>query len=65
KVVYAKDSSNKEVVTDTKTKPKEENVRLNATGNISDLEVILNQEDFDKLMSAVIEQKNKLYITYN
>lgn len=65
KVVYAKDSSNKEVVTDTETKPKEENERLNATGNISDLEVILNQEDFDKLMSAVIEQKNKLYITYN
>ena len=63
--MYAKDSSNKEVVTDTETKPKEENERLNATGNISDLEVILNQEDFDKLMSAVIEQKNKLYITYN
>lgn len=63
KVVYAKDSSNKEVVTDTEKK--DNNERLNATGNISDLEVILNQEDFEKLMSAVIEEKNKLYITYN
>ncbi|MCM3443578.1 MULTISPECIES: hypothetical protein [Metabacillus] len=67
KVVYVKDSSNREVTNDigeekTTTKTSE---RLNATGTISDLEVILNEEDFQKLMKEVIENDKKLYITYN
>ncbi|MGQ4669190.1 hypothetical protein ACUIJN_25940, partial [Metabacillus halosaccharovorans] len=62
KVVYVKDSSNREVTNDigeekTTTKTSE---RLNATGTISDLEVILNEEDFQKLMKEVIENDKKL-----
>ncbi|QAS54819.1 SAF domain-containing protein [Halobacillus litoralis] len=64
RVVYVKDSANNEVTgEDGKVVAKGE--RLNATGNISDLEVILNEEDFNKLMKAVIEDNQKLYITYN
>lgn len=62
KVVYVKDSSNQEVINEMETKGTEE--RLNATGNISDLEVILGEEDFDLLMNTVLSGK-KLYITYN
>lgn len=64
KVVYAKDSSNQEVTNPDGT-PTEPQERLNATGQISDLEVILNEEDFQLLMSHVIENKQLLYITYN
>lgn len=64
RVVYVKDSANNEVTgEDGKVVAKGE--RLNATGNISDLEVILNEEDFNQLMKAVIEDNQKLYITYN
>jgi hypothetical protein len=62
KVVYVKDSGNKEVVS-----PSDSNVadkRLNATSTISDLEVILNEEDFTKLMGEVLGNGAKLYITY-
>ncbi|WP_026801336.1 hypothetical protein [Pontibacillus halophilus] len=63
-VVYVKDSSNNEVTNkEDEQKAKEE--RLNATGNISDLEVILNEDDFQALMNEVVENGNKLYITYN
>ncbi|PMC36256.1 hypothetical protein CJ195_15700 [Bacillus sp. UMB0899] len=66
-VVYAKDSSNREVTNEVGegTAKSSESERLNATGTISDLEVILNEEDFQKLMKEIIENKNKLYITYN
>ncbi|OUM93610.1 SAF domain-containing protein [Parageobacillus thermoglucosidasius] len=60
RVVYVKDSSNQEVVsTDEK-----EDKRLNASSTISDLEVILNEEDFRKLMNEVLGNGAKLYITY-
>ncbi|MFC0273779.1 hypothetical protein ACFFIX_20540 [Metabacillus herbersteinensis] len=65
KVVYAKDSSNREVTNDSEEDAKNKNERLNATGNISDLEIILNEEDFQRLMNEVIQNENKMYITYN
>ena len=62
KVVYVKDSGNKEVVSEVTAN---ENERLNATSTISDIEVILNNDDFAKLMNAMISNKSKLYITYH
>lgn len=69
KVVYVKDSSNKEVTDsvesdDQKNQKNQEKGRLNATSSISDLEVILNETDFDLLMNEVVSKGNKLYITY-
>ncbi|MDD9309784.1 hypothetical protein PUS82_00365 [Cytobacillus firmus] len=63
KVVYVKDSGNKEVVSSSESKGKEDK-RLNATSNISDIEVIMNEEDFTKLMDEVLTKGSKLYITY-
>lgn len=66
KVVYAKDSSNREVTNaKEEEKVKKESERLNATGNITDIEVILNEEEFHNLMKEVMQNGNKLYITYN
>lgn len=62
KVVYVKDSGNKEVVSSSEEQVTDK--RLNATALISDLEVILNEEDFTNLMNEVIGKKAKLYITY-
>ncbi|WP_078557287.1 hypothetical protein [Bacillus alkalicellulosilyticus] len=64
RVVYVKDSGNKEVTSADEVRTSEDE-RLNATGNISDLELILNEEDFQRLMDAVIGNEMKLYITYN
>ncbi len=64
KVVYAKDSSNQEV-TNTEGKSTSESDRLHATGTISNLEVILNEEDFQLLMEHVVTNNDRLYITYN
>ncbi|NRD80833.1 hypothetical protein HPT25_26250 [Bacillus sp. BRMEA1] len=63
KVVYVKDSNNKEVISpqDEKTDDK----RLDATSKISDLEVILNEDDFQGLMKQVVGNGAKLYITYH
>lgn len=63
KVVYVKDSSNKEVVASPDDKNGND-PRLNATSNISDLEIILNEDDFTKLMDQVLSKGAKLYITY-
>jgi hypothetical protein len=63
KVVYVKDSGNKEVVSAT-TEETTEDQRLNATSTISDLEVILNDDDFKKLMDQMLGKGAKLYITY-
>ncbi|MEY8742030.1 hypothetical protein AB9M62_21380 [Bacillales bacterium AN1005] len=63
KVVYVKDSGNKEVVS-ASTEENTEDKRLNATSTISDLEVILNDDDFKKLMDQVLSQGAQLYITY-
>jgi hypothetical protein len=62
KVVYVKDSGNKEVVSsaDGNTLDK----RLNATSTISDLEVILNEDDFTKLMDEVLGNGSKILINY-
>lgn len=62
KVVYVKDSSNKEVISSSENN--KEDKRLNATSSISDLEIILNEEDFKKLMNEVLGKGAKLYITY-
>lgn len=64
RVVYVKDSGNKEVVSDAESQSPNDDGRLNATSTISDLEVILNEEDFSKLMDQVLENGAKLYITY-
>lgn len=63
RVVYVKDDSNKEVINGTPDKEKDD--RLNASGKISALEVILNEEDFQKLMDKVVNEDYLLYITYN
>lgn len=60
-VIYAKDSSNQEVINQTNNKDES---RLNASGEISFLEVNLNEDDFGILSSAV-KSGYKLYITYN
>ena len=64
KVVYVKDSGNKEVVSATSEENTDEDQRLNATSTISDLEVILNDDDFKSLMDQVLGKGAKLYITY-
>lgn len=65
KVVYVKDSGNKEVVTATDEKVlSDKDERLNGTSQISDLEVILDNEDFSKLMKEVVDGQSQLYITY-
>lgn len=63
RVVYVKDSGNKEVVSATEGNKGDK--RLDATSTISDLEVILNEEDFTKLMGEVLGKGARLYITYH
>ncbi|QCJ45466.1 hypothetical protein FAY30_26360 (plasmid) [Bacillus sp. S3] len=65
RVVYVKDSGNKEVVADTEETKTNGDKRLNATSTISDLEVILNEDDFTKLMDQVLAKGAQLYITYH
>lgn len=60
KVVYVKDSGNKEVV----SAAEKGDQRLNGSSVISDLEVILNEEEFTNLMNEVLGKGAKLYITY-
>ncbi|RHW35963.1 hypothetical protein D1B31_17890 [Neobacillus notoginsengisoli] len=62
KVVYVKDSGNKEVVSASDNGKSDD--RLNASSTISDLEVILNEEDFSNLMYEVLQKEARLYITY-
>lgn len=62
RVVYVKDSGNKEVVSSSDSNTQDK--RLNATSTISDLEVILNEDDFTKLMNEVLGNGAKIYITY-
>jgi len=64
RVVYVKDSSNKEVVSSTEEGSGNQDKRLNGSSNISDLEVILNESDFAKLMEEVLGKGSRLYITY-
>jgi hypothetical protein len=59
-VIYAKDGSNKEVVTqDGQTN------RLNGSADINELELLLNEDDFKTLADAVMKDGKRLYITYN
>lgn len=62
RVAYVKDSGNKEVV--AAEEGAKDDSRLNATSQISDIELILNEEDFTKLMTEVLSKGAKLYITY-
>jgi hypothetical protein len=61
KVVYVKDSGNKEVISAGEGN---QDKRLNATSTISDLELILNEDDFSNLMTEILSKGAKLYITY-
>ncbi|MBU8908060.1 hypothetical protein [Desertibacillus haloalkaliphilus] len=56
-VVYAKDGSNNEVV------DRSENERMDASGQISNLELNLNDEDFQQVISY-ISHGYTMYITY-
>lgn len=62
-VVYAKDSSNNEV-TSSNAKKDSAQTRLTATGQISELELILSDKQFEKLASAVVDDGAQLYFTY-
>jgi hypothetical protein len=62
RVAYVKDSGNKEVV--AAEEGANDDSRLNATSQISDIELILNEEDFTKLMTEVLSKGAKIYITY-
>jgi len=64
RVVYVKDSSNKEVVSSSEEGSASQDKRLNGSSNISDLEVILNEVDFAKLMEEILIKGSRLYITY-
>lgn len=59
-VLYVKDNSNREVITQN-----EGNARLDGSSNVGDLELLLNEEDFKKLANSVLKDKTQLYITYN
>lgn len=63
RVVYVKDSGNQEVVS-TSGDGKNTNERLNASSEPNNLEVILNEEDFIKLMEEVLGKNARIYITY-
>ncbi|MFC0476042.1 hypothetical protein ACFFHF_12420 [Robertmurraya beringensis] len=62
RVAYVKDSGNKEVV--AAEGGVKDDSRLNATSQISDIELILNEEDFTRLMTEVLSKGARLYITY-
>lgn len=67
RVAYVKDSANKEVM-EVQGEEKEEQkkeARLNATGSAKDIEVILDNNQFDTLMQTILDKNQKLYITYN
>ncbi len=63
-VVYAKDGANNEVV-GVKPEGQADDKRLNATGQITELELLLTNEQFYTLYDSVLYKKSKLYITYN
>lgn len=75
KVAYVRDSSNAEVQNaygstdeDTTTgeeAPKEDTGRLYGTSTVTSLEVILDEDDFQTLMSQVTGNGKKLYVVYN
>ncbi|MCA1064446.1 flagella basal body P-ring formation protein FlgA (plasmid) [Rossellomorea sp. AcN35-11] len=62
-VIYAKDPSNKEVIGGEGARGDDK--RLDASAQIADIEVILNEDDFTALADYVIKEGYKLYITYN
>lgn len=75
KVAYVRDGSNNEVQnatqtqsessTDAVSQSENSDARLNGTSTVSELEVILKEDDFQKLMTQVTGQGKKLYIVYN
>lgn len=71
KVAYVRDGSNGEVrnadgsESDNEEANQESSGRLYGTNTVSELELILNEEDFQKLMSQVAGHGKKLYIVYN
>lgn len=65
RVVYVKDSGNQEVVsTSEEGRKSDNNERLNASSEPNNLEVILDESDFSKLMEEVLGKNAKIYITY-
>lgn len=59
-VAYAKDSSNKEVVGTN-----DQDKRLDASGNITNLDVVLKREQYQLLVQDYIEKGYKLILSYN
>jgi hypothetical protein len=64
-VIYVKDGSNKEVISQDTNQQSGLQQRLNASGKVSELEVLLNEEDFNKIADSVLGKEGRLYITYN
>ncbi|MFE8703936.1 hypothetical protein ACFYKX_25520 [Cytobacillus sp. FJAT-54145] len=60
-IIYVKDGSGNEILNGENSS--EEN-RLNSTGLVTDLEVILNEDEY-RLIKKYMEKGYKLYITYN
>ncbi|WP_209124355.1 hypothetical protein [Alkalihalobacillus sp. BA299] len=64
-VIYVKDGANKEVTNQDGKQAGGLQQRLNASGKVSELEVLLNEEDFNKIADSVLGKEGRLYITYN
>lgn len=63
-VLYAKDTSGNEVVTNPEDKNSTTETRLTSTSQIKQLELILNEEDFHKIADACLGGQYSLYIGY-
>jgi hypothetical protein len=60
-IIYAKDGSGNEILNGVNSTEEE---RFTSTGTISDLEVVLNEDEY-RLLKKYMEFGYKLYITYN
>jgi hypothetical protein len=60
-IIYAKDGSGNEIQNGENST---EEKRLNSTGMVQDLEVLLNEDEY-RLIKKYMEKGYKLYITYN
>jgi hypothetical protein len=60
-IIYVKDGAGNEILNGENSSQEE---RLTATGSISDLEVLLNEDEY-RLLKGYMELGYKIYITYN
>jgi hypothetical protein len=63
-VLYARDTSGNEVVTNPEDKNSTSEQRLTSTSQIQQLELILNEDDFQKIIKNVLDDGYTLYIAY-